>query len=210
MTFWFLPNFLSLPTACIRVSLVIVGERVSTAEMLASIFMSAPLVLYSSKMTNVSLSGMLVPLSISSWVDNLNTFHELSEQNEIPLNFLFTLNRLFLEIHGTICSFIGLLAKIAPASMILATLYWEGKSNTVFRNLSHKGSLPLYTSLTSNTFSMSMSNILPSVPAISKFSDRISFTYVGNKRQLSLVPEKPMQLSTLEWSQEEEVMELTN
>ena len=67
-------------------------ERVRTAVMLASIFMSAPRVLYSSKMTKVSASEMLVPRSISSFEDNLNTFHSLAEQNEMPLNFLSLLN----------------------------------------------------------------------------------------------------------------------
>jgi hypothetical protein len=52
-----------------------------------------------------------------------------------------------------------------------------------------------------------MSIILPSVPMIYLFYEFVNVTYVGKSRQLSLVPENPMQVLTLQWSQEEEVID---
>ena len=54
--------------------------------------------------------------------ESLKTFHESSEQKEIPINFFEKLLVYFLEIHGTIKSFKDLLANIAPASIILEML----------------------------------------------------------------------------------------
>lgn len=107
-------------------------------------------------------------------------------------------------------SFKGLLAKIAPASIMLETLYEGGKLKTVFKNLYQSDYLPLWTLLTYKTFSMNRSNILPSVPTISMLSERIRETYEGKSRRLSFVPENPMQLFTLIWSQLEVVIEDLN
>ncbi len=48
-----LPNFLSLPTACINLSLLMFGDKVNTALTFYFIIMSAPLVLASSNITKV-------------------------------------------------------------------------------------------------------------------------------------------------------------
>lgn len=210
MTFWFLPNLLRRPAACMRLSLVIDGESVKTAEMLASIFMSAPLVRYSSKITKVSLSEMLVPLSTQSWLDSLYTFQLLSTQNEIPLNSSLWLNFLWLEIQGTTSSFSDLLANTAPASIMLDTLYYFGRSNTERTNLSQRGSVPSLMSSTLKTFWRRSSSIFPSVPAISLLEDITNLTYIGKSLQLSLVPEKPTQVFTFEWSHEDEVIDCLN
>lgn len=209
-TLWFLPIFRNRPTACIRLSLVIFEFKVRTAAILASILTSAPRVLYSSKITKVSLSGIEVLRSMNSWLESLYTFQMLSEQNRMPLNFRVGLNWRYLEIHGTMWSFSGLLARTAPASIILATVYYFGNSNMVIRNLSHRDSPPPLTSLTSTTFSISISNILPSVPIISILSDPTSSTYDGNSLQLSFVPENPKHILTLAWSQEDDVIDSLN
>jgi hypothetical protein len=61
----------------------------------------------------------------------------LSIQKDIPLNLLCVLNFLFFEIHGIISSFNDLLANMAPASIMLATLYDYFKLKMVFKKRYH-------------------------------------------------------------------------
>ena len=102
-------------------------------------------------------------------------------------------------------------ARMAPASIIAETLCSRGIWNKVNRNLSQRASLsPSLTYKTYKVLFNIISSIFPSVPLILLLSESTMRMQEGKSRQLSFVPEKPIEWGTLMWSQDEEVIDSSN